>query len=177
MRILGIDQGIASLGYCILEIKDKKKEILEYGELKTYPDEWEDNMCERIRDIVHMLFELVKEFEPNRICCEKLFFSGPRKGGRNKSASIVSTNIASGLIMYVCGEMEIQFRDYSPLSVKNRITGSGKADKKQVREAVIKLYPELDGKELKHSSEHMIDAVAIATTSYIIDGAEIEEEI
>lgn len=177
MRILGIDQGIASLGYCILEIKDNKKEIIEYGQLSTYPDEFEDNICERIRDIVTMLFDIVKEFKPDRICCEKLFYSAPRVGGRNKSASIVSTNIASGLIMYVCGVAEVRFVDYSPLSVKNKITGNGKADKSQVREAVIKMYPELTKEDTDFMTEHMIDAVAIATTSYIIDGEEIEEEI
>lgn len=173
MRILGIDQGIASLGYCILEEKDGVKTLLEYGQLTTLPDEFEDNMCERIVYIVDTIIEICNEFHPDRLCCEKLFYNAPR--GRNKSASIMSTNIASGLIMYAAGKTEVEFKEYPPTSVKNRITGSGKAEKEDVRAGVFKIYPEIEWDD-KFLTEHMIDAIAIATISLLIDGEKEDEE-
>lgn len=167
MRILGIDQGIAHLGYCVLEINGDKKTILEYGQLVTYPDGVEDNMCERIRYIVDTIIEICNEFKPDRLCCEKLFYNAPH--GRNKSASIMSTNIASGLIMYAAGKSDVEFKEYPPTTVKNNITGNGKAEKDEVREGVYKIYPGIKWDD-KFLSEHMIDAIAIATTSWIIDG-------
>lgn len=172
MKILGIDQGIASMGYCLLYIDDKtgKRCVCEYGQLSTYPDENDPDLCYRLAYLGDTLLEMVEEMQPDRICCEKLFFSPPR-GERNKSASIVNTNIASGLIMYVCGKTETEFKEYSPLSVKNRITGNGTADKDLVREGVLKLYPEMKDEE-QYMTEHMIDAIAIATTSDIISKEE-----
>lgn len=176
MRILGIDQGIASMGYCILSVSGKEKEIIEYGQISTYPDEDDDKMCERIVCIVNLLEGIIEEFAPDRICCEKLFFNSPQQNGRNKSASIVNTNIASGLIMYCAGKNEVTFIDYPPPTVKKKITGTGKAKKEEVREYVLKMYPELIGEE-KNMTEHMVDAVAIATASFLIDGDIIEENI
>lgn len=175
MRILGIDQGIAHLGYCILDIDNKENKcILEYGQLVTYPDDVEDNMCERIRYIVDTIIEICNEFYPDRLCCEKLFYNVPH--GRNKSASIMSTNMASGLIMYAAGKTGVDFKEYPPTTVKNKITGSGKAEKEDVRAGVFKIYPEIVWDD-KFLSEHMIDAIAIATTSLMVDGTKKDEEL
>lgn len=175
MIYMGIDQGIANLGYCIIEENDetKKTTLLFYGLITTKP---KIPQPKRIVEIVDKLMEIVKTYQPEELVCEKLFCNPPKpKGtekGRNKSASIVSTNIVSGLISYIAGKNDKDFVDISPMTVKKLITGFGKSQKEVVRENVLELYPELKDVKL---TEHTIDSIAIATAR-IKQKIELEEE-
>jgi len=99
---IGIDQGIANCGYgCVeVEIDDLSLAIvslktLEYGVIVTKSD---TPMSLRATNIVAKITSLVNDHNPQAMGCEKLFFSQPRQGGRNKSASMLYTNMATGLL-------------------------------------------------------------------------------
>lgn len=159
---MGIDQGIANLGYCIIQASENENKLLYYGLIKTSS---KVPQPKRIVEIVDTLMDIVQKYQPCELICEKLFCNPPKPKDvnghqRNKSASIVSTNTVSGLISYIAGKNDKEFIDISPMTVKKVITGTGKATKEEVRESVLKLYPEL--KDIK-LTEHTIDSIAIAT--------------
>jgi len=154
MRILGIDQGIAHLGYCILE----DEELITYGCLTTTNKKSIQNRFYTIED---KLSDIIKEFSPEAICCEKLFFTPPRPGQRNKSASIVYTNMITGVIISLAGRFDLEFNMFVPGTVKKTICDNGRATKNEVIKKIGETY-EIECP--KSNKEHICDAISIAIT-------------
>ena len=93
--ILGIDQGLASCGYGIIQFKETKKgivfeKVLDYGVIKTTT---KNTTPERLVYIHEKLTNLVDTYKPKAIACERLFYSSPGKGKRKKSASIITSGL------------------------------------------------------------------------------------
>lgn len=162
--VLGIDQGLASCGYGIIQFKKTKKtikvdKVLTYGLIKTTN---KNTTPERLVLIYNKLEELVNTYNPTIVSCERLFYTSPLKGNRNKSASIITTNMVTGIIHYLAGTKNLTLKDFVPSSIKRTITGNGLAKK----EEIIKTIPTLvniNPDEIK--IEHIADALSIAYTA------------
>ena len=161
---MGVDQGIANCGYGVIKIRFKEDKIsfkvLDYGIIRTESDK---SMANRSLEIVKLLDEKIKNNDISIIGCEKLFFSQRRVGGRNKSASMLYTNMATGLLHYLSGVNAIPLVDFVPGTVKKLITGNGRATKEEMISA-IEGYIEDDDIDIKNN-EHIADAISIALTA------------
>lgn len=162
---IGIDQGIANCGYAVVELKHNDElHILESGTIKTTSKQ---ELSKRIETIYNTVIHLSKQYNVNILGCEKLFFSPKQKSatnakGRNKSASIVYTNMATGVLYLIAGEQDLHIKEFVPGTVKKYVAGHGRASKEEVEKAVISLVENLN-KEI--SSEHEGDSIAIGITA------------
>ncbi|MFF2531453.1 crossover junction endodeoxyribonuclease RuvC [Brevibacillus sp. NPDC058079] len=160
---IGIDQGIADCGFSVVKLTEHGELIvLKSGIIKTSS---ESPLPQRMTLLYSLLMDLVETYKPDIIGCEKLFFnprqkaSSDGKKGRNKSASIVMTNMATGIINLIAGRKQVQLQEFVPGTVKKYVAGSGRADKDAVIAAVRHL---LQRENLK---EHEADATAIGITA------------
>jgi len=157
---LGIDQGIANCGFAVVREGggEEDYEVLISGTIKTLA---KDGIPKRVKKIYDIITGLITEYNVELIGCEKLFFNPKQAGGRNKSASILYTNMATGLLNLCAGELEKPIFEYVPGTIKKQITGSGRATKEEVEEALYDLISTL----IKFKTEHESDAVGIAITA------------
>lgn len=161
---IGIDQGIANCGFSVIELTENNEPIvLKSGIIETPSS---ITLPERMTLLYSLLAELVTTYQPIIIGCERLFFNPPRKSaqgdgkkGRNKSASIITTNMATGIIHLIAGQKQVLLQDFVPGTVKKYVAGSGRANKEDVIAAVIHLLGREDVKE------HEADATAIGITA------------
>ncbi len=155
MRIIGIDPGLARVGYGIIEIENEKKILLDCGIIETSKDKKEED---RLYEIFKDLNELINYWNPNLAAVEKFFFY--------KSSTTISVVQARGVIMMVLASKKIHVSEYSPAQIKLTIAGSGKASKKEVLDAVM-YYLELNNPPKPDDSA---DALAIALTKLNEEG-------
>lgn len=162
---IGIDQGYANLGYCVmrLNLTSNHYKIEELGTIKTCSTE---EMNKRLLSIYNSINNILNKYEDIKIAgCERLFHNKPMTENffqqRNKSASIMKTNMVTGVIYLLCGEKDINISDFPPTTVKKYLTNNGKSDKKELEEA-INSFAVNNGLEIK--TNHEADAIAIAIT-------------
>lgn len=167
---LGIDQGYASLGFAVVRynVHTDRYSVIEFGTVTTKA---EDEIQDRLKIIYERMEEVVNRYTIDIMSCERLFVNNGRnsKGDkiRNKSSSIVRTNMSTGIIYLLASKNNIGIKDFPPTTVKKQLTGSGKADK----EEIIKVVEDLMKKQgLVVKTNHESDAIAIGITgisSYI----------
>ena len=126
MRIIGIDPGLARVGYGIIEVQNDKKVLLDCGVIETDKEKQEEY---RLYEIFKDLNELISHWNPNLAAVEKFFFY--------RSSTTISVVQARGVIMMALASKKIKVSEYSPAQIKLTIAGSGKASKKEVLEAVM----------------------------------------
>ncbi len=149
MRVLGIDPGTARLGYALIECEPGQPSLLSTcGVIKT---DKERSDALRLAEIRYDLASLIEKFKPQVMVVEKLFFFKNLK-------TIIPVAQARGVILELAGSYKIPVYEFTPLQVKQIITGQGRADKKLVAELVSREFGLLDG----ISSDDAADAVAIA---------------
>jgi len=154
MIILGIDPGLATVGFGIIKkVKDKKAEVIDYGCILTTPD-----LCpgDRLKIISNELNKLIKKYQPKIVAVENLFFF------KNlKTAMPVSQ--AKGVILLTAAKKKIPVYEFTPLQVKMAITGYGKAEKKQVQKMIqTMLNLEEKTKDKNKRRDDATDALGIA---------------
>ena len=151
MIIIGIDPGLARVGYGIIEFKRNEKTLLDCGIIETQKDQKEEN---RLLEIFMDLKELINRWKPDYAAVEKFFFY--------KSSTTISVVQARGVIMMTLGSFNIPITEYAPAQIKLTITGFGKATKKDILDSVmynLKLdYPP--------KPDDSADALAIALTKF-----------
>ncbi|HET7673354.1 MAG TPA: crossover junction endodeoxyribonuclease RuvC [Candidatus Saccharimonadales bacterium] len=126
MRIIGIDPGTGILGFGVIESSGQKLQMADAGVIRT-PANQEDS--KRLKTIFEELNEIIKQNKPDVMAVEKLFFA-------KNVTTAMSVAQARGAVL-LCGEQnELPIFEYTPLQVKQAITGYGKADKAQVQEMV-----------------------------------------
>jgi crossover junction endodeoxyribonuclease RuvC len=172
MIILGIDPGTATTGFGVIKVPDDilgrefdyAIELVDYGYISTPK---EDIMPNRLVMLHHEMERIVEKYSPDTIAIEMLFFATNAK-------TAISVGQARGVIMLSAGIHRIPVFDYTGLSVKLMVAGSGKSDKKQVHEGVRnflgkngKKYKELFSpavglKRKAKFNDDATDAVAIA---------------
>lgn len=127
MRILGIDPGTGILGFGVIDVVDGSKiKLVDGGVIRT-PVKQADSL--RLLTIYEELSEIIAQHKPSIISVEKLFFA-------QNVTTAMSVAQARGVVL-LCGEQHgLQLFEYTPLQIKQAITGYGKADKKQMQEMV-----------------------------------------
>ena len=129
MRILGIDPGTAITGWAIVEnglsVKNKIK-CVEYGAIRTPAGL---DMTLRLKDLYDELIELVDIYKPEQVAIEDLFFFKNQK-------TVIKVGQARGVIIVAAANSGLEVFSYTPLQVKQAVTGYGRAEKKQIQEMV-----------------------------------------
>ena len=129
LRILGIDPGLATIGYALVDKETNHFDVLEYGVIKTSADKSD---VERL-EIIHRNIEaLIEEFQPEEMAVEELFFN------KNVKTAIV-VGQARGVILLAGSQAGLKVAEYTPLQIKQAVVGYGRADKKQVQQMVKSL--------------------------------------
>lgn len=149
MRILGIDPGYGRMGYGIIEkSRSGQCKTLVYGCLNT--DAKKSFVC-RLIEIKEKVDSLAKKYKPEIMGIEKLYFVKNAK-------TAMDVGQARGVILLSGIENKMQICEFTPLQIKQAITGYGKADKKQMQKMVAII---LQLKE-KIKSDDAADALAVA---------------
>ena len=151
MIILGIDPGLATLGYGVIEsLPGDKNRLIQYGTLNTKAGE---PMPQRLRAIWRGMNQLMDMYQPDDVAFEELFFSKNITTGMNVS-------MARGVAMLAVAERTENLYEYTPMQIKQAVTGYGGADKHQVQ-MMVKMM--LNMKEIAKPDD-AADAVAVALT-------------
>ncbi len=151
MRILGIDPGIATLGFGVIEIVANSAQLCEVGVIKT---DSQQSIGDRLNTIYQDLHSIIKEYQPQRVGMEKLFFY--------RMGNLIQIAQARGVILLVLGQRGINPQEFSPPQIKQSLTGYGNADKYAVQQAVMR---ELRLDKIPQPDD-AADALAIALTCY-----------
>lgn len=150
MRILGIDPGMALVGYGVIDIEDGNLKLSASGSIRT---EKNKTVPERLAEIMVDMKELIKIYSPDAVSIEDLFFFKNQK-------TIIPVAQSRGVILAVVEESGTPIYEYTPIQVKQVLTGYGRAEKKEV-ERMVKLA--LNNGQLPKLDD-TIDAIAIAIT-------------
>lgn len=148
MRILGIDPGMAIVGYGLINYDGKDCELISSGSIQTKKGEKESA---RLLEIYNDMQTIIEQLKPDAAAIEKLFFV-------HNQTTVMPVAHARGVILTVLEQHNIPIFEYTPMEVKKVLTGFGRADKKEVEQMVkISLntdkLPKLDD---------TIDSIAIA---------------
>jgi len=148
MRILGLDPGTATIGFGIIETGRQKHRLLDYGCIKTAAGL---PLNIRLKQIYEDLQTIVKEWKPQAVAIEELFFSKNVK-------SAIQVAHARGAMMQQLALGSHQIAEYKPQQVKEAVCGYGKAEKRQVQK-MVQLILEME--EMPHPDD-AADALALA---------------
>ena len=148
MKILGIDPGLATTGYGIIDIKGSKYSICDYGSITTPADK---TLAERLEIIASAFKKILTKYKINEVAIEELFFNS-----NTKTALAVAQ--ARGIYLLIAQASRIPIESYTPSQIKSGISGYGQASKSQVQYMVKKL---LNLKETPKPDD-AADALAIA---------------
>ena len=151
MRILGIDPGLARVGYGVIDFYEDRKVMLDCGIISTDKNKIE---ADRLVEIAKDLRFLIRKWEPQLSAVEKFFFY--------RSSTTISVVQARGIIMMTLARFKIPIVEYPPMQIKLALTGSGRAEKKEVIDSVTR--------ELSLTNpprpDDAADALAIAITAF-----------
>jgi crossover junction endodeoxyribonuclease RuvC len=126
MRIIGIDPGTGILGFGVIESSGSKNQLVDAGVIRT-PVKEDDAV--RLQTIFEEITDIITDTKPQEMSVEKLFF-----------AQIVTTAMtvaqARGVVLLAGQQAGLKISEYTPLQIKQSLTGYGRADKKQMQEMV-----------------------------------------
>lgn len=126
MRIIGIDPGTGILGFGVIDAKGSTTKLVTAGVITTPPH---TPLADRLEEIYLELTAIIAETKPDIMAIEQLFFA-------KNVTTAMSVAHARGVAMLTGKQANIPIEEYTPLQIKQSVTGYGKADKKQVQEMV-----------------------------------------
>jgi crossover junction endodeoxyribonuclease RuvC len=126
MRILGIDPGTGILGFGVIEVNGRNIQLVDAGVIRT-PVKEDDAV--RLLTIYEELTDIIAANNPAIMSVEKLFFA------RNVTTAMTVSQ-ARGVVLLTAKQADMAIFEYTPMQIKQAVTGYGKADKKQVQEMV-----------------------------------------
>jgi crossover junction endodeoxyribonuclease RuvC len=151
MIALGIDPGIATTGYALVrEDRNGQNTALAYGVIETSKD---DALVVRLQSLRTQLQAVIRKWQPSECAVEELFFASNQK-------TAITVAQARGVILLTLADENVAMNEYTPLQVKQALTGHGRADKKQMQEMVRMLL----GLHSIPKPDDAADALAIALT-------------
>jgi len=149
VRIIGIDPGLARVGYGIIDEKEGKKIMVDCGIIETKSTQKEEK---RLVEISNDLSSIINKWNPNYAAVEKFFFY--------RSSTTISVVQARGVIMMTLGKHNLPIQEFPPMQIKLAVTGYGHSEKDEVLNSVMN--------ELRITSppkpDDAADALAIALT-------------
>lgn len=150
MVILGIDPGLARLGYGVIEVDGDKRRVIQFGMLTTPAGV---PMPKRLQQLWRGMNQLMDIYKPDEVAFEELFFSKNITTG-------MSVSMARGVALVAVAERTENLYEYTPMQIKQAVTGYGGADKHQVQ-MMVKIL--LNMKEIAKPDD-AADALAVALT-------------
>jgi crossover junction endodeoxyribonuclease RuvC len=148
MIILGVDPGIATVGFGVVELVGNKYRVLDYGAILTPSDQL---FPHRLRAVYNQLNDIIKRYRPDDLAIEELFFNKNVK-------TAIKVGHARGVEILAAVNHDIEVYEYTPLQVKQAVVGYGRAEKKQVQE-MVKILLNLDKIP---KPDDVADALAVA---------------
>ena len=148
MIIIGIDPGYAIVGVGVIEYVGNKFRTLEYNAITTPAGM---NTVERLKKIYTEMTMYIDKYKPDAIAIEELFFNSNQKTAINVAQ-------ARGVLLVAAANKNIPISEYTPLQVKQSVTGYGRAEKKQIQQMVKMLL----GLNAIPKPDDAADALAIA---------------
>lgn len=126
MRIIGIDPGTGILGFGVVDAAKGKIKLVTAGVITTPPH---TPLPDRLEEIYDGLTQIIAETNPEVMAIEKLFFN-------QNITTAMSVSHARGVAMLTGQQAKLRIEEYTPLQIKQTMTGYGRADKKQMQEMV-----------------------------------------
>ena len=126
MRIIGIDPGLARVGYGIIDDIEGKKIMIDCGIIETKSTQKEEK---RLEEISNDLSSIINKWNPNSAAVEKFFFY--------RSSTTISVVQARGVIMMTLGKHNLSIQEFPPMQIKLAVTGYGHSDKNEVLNSVM----------------------------------------
>ncbi len=150
-RVIGFDPGLAIVGYGVMDFEDfNRKTVVDYGIITTPKEE---SFPVRLAILYKAVTELIEKYKPDEIAAEELFFNTNITTGINVAHARGVLLLAA---IHSCGRLY----EYTPLQIKQAMTGYGRADKKQIQQ-MVKMYL---GLEKIPRPDDAADALAVALT-------------
>ncbi len=150
-RVIGFDPGLAIVGYGVIDHDGfNNKKVVDYG-IITSPKE--ESFPVRLAIIYEGVTKLIQKYSPDEIACEELFFNTNITTGINVAHARGVLLLAA---IHHCGKLY----EYTPLQIKQAMTGYGRADKKQIQE-MVRIYL---GLQKVPKPDDAADALAVALT-------------
>jgi crossover junction endodeoxyribonuclease RuvC len=148
LRILGIDPGIAIVGFGFVDKQGSKVTPVQYGCIQTEAHTPEE---ERLLQVYEGMKQLIDKYKPDAVALEKLFFN------RNVT-NAMSVSQARGVLVLAAVQSGLPVAEYTPMQVKQAIVGYGKAEKQQVQE-MVRMFLKL---QAVPKPDDVADALAVA---------------
>ncbi len=126
MRILGIDPGTSILGFGVVDSTRGSLQLVDAGVIKTPPKQPDS---ERLATIFKELSEIIAATKPDAMAVEKLFFA-------KNVTTAMSVSQARGVVLLLGEQHGLELHEYTPLQIKQALTGYGKATKSQIQQMV-----------------------------------------
>lgn len=148
MKVLGIDPGTATTGWAVLEEKNGKIIPVAYGHISTSP---ESRTANRLKEVSDDLERIIKKYRPQESAVEDIFFFKNLK-------TAVKVSQSRGAMLLTLENLKVSIYEYTPLQIKQAITGYGRADKNQIQQMVKNIL------KLKNipKPDDTADAIAVA---------------
>lgn len=157
-RILGLDPGLATLGFGVIACQNsssyrspKQVEVLDFGVVRTPAGE---EMGQRLMTLHDDLHTLLNHWKPDLVAIEKLFFY--------RMGNTILVAQARGVLLLVLAQHHVPFVEFTPAQIKQALTGYGNADKHEVQKAVTR---ELNLEHIPQPDD-AADGLAVALTAW-----------
>lgn len=148
MTILGIDPGIATVGFGVIRAEGGRHTLVRCGAITTKAGL---RLAVRLRQIYYDMLQLIDTFHPDAIAIEELFFNTNLTTG-------ISVAHGRGVAILAGEERGVPMFEYTPLQIKQAVSGYGRADKKQM----MRMVQQLLGLEKPAKPDDASDALAVA---------------
>ena len=151
MRIIGIDPGLARVGYGVIDFEAGQQRMLDCGMIRTDPGRSEGD---RMVEIASDLRQLLRRWQPDLAAVEKFFFY--------RSSTTISVVQARGVLIMTLARFKVPVVEFPPMQIKLALAGHGHADKADVLAAVMR---ELN-LDVPPRPDDAADALAVALTGW-----------
>lgn len=148
MRILGIDPGIAIVGYGVVDKEGNRYKTIAYDSVTTKAH---TPLEDRLEKVYNGVCEIIKKYKPDAMSIEELFFN-------NNAKTALTVGQARGVIILAAVQNHIPVYEYTPLQVKQALTGYGRASKTQIQQMMKSML----GLTEIPKPDDVADALAIA---------------
>ena len=158
MIILGIDPGYAIVGYGVIEKIGFQTRCIDYGAITTDKD---TDFPTRLVQIADGLEYLIEKYKPECLAIEELFF-------QNNQKTAINVAMARGVVVEIAKKKLGNLFEYTPLQIKQALTGQGRADKKQVQYMVKAILNLKDIPKPDDAADALSVAICHSQTNQII---------
>ena len=148
MLILGIDPGIAIVGYGLVRYENNRFTPIDYGAIETHAS---TPTVDRLIQVHEELYRIVEQYKPDVAAIEELFF-------QHNQTTIINVAQARGALLMALARHQVPLFEYTPMQVKQAVTGYGRAEKGQIQTMMKMLL----GLPALPKPDDVADALAIA---------------